>query len=118
MPQKPFEIPYAREHSIFWRATEERLGNIAAFFRKLQPFHLADAPGGNAQHHDRRSSDDPRQTGLRRKLRRLSFEQTAAAGIDPQSGEGKSWFARRGDEAGFSREQFPLQRKALSGNAR
>ncbi|MDQ6765028.1 MAG: hypothetical protein M3Z22_02860, partial [Verrucomicrobiota bacterium] len=45
-PQKPFEISYAREHSIFWRATEERLGNIAAFFRKLQPFHLKDAPGG------------------------------------------------------------------------
>ena len=47
-PQKPFEIPYAREHSVFWRATEERLGNIAAFFRKLKPFHLADAPGGAA----------------------------------------------------------------------
>ena len=46
--QKPFEIPYAREHSVFWRATEERSGNIAAFFRKLQPFHLADAPGGDA----------------------------------------------------------------------
>ena len=43
-----FEIPYAREHSVFWRATEERLDNIAAFFRKLQPYHLADAPGGDA----------------------------------------------------------------------
>lgn len=31
--QKPFEIPFAREHSVFWRATEERLGNIAAFFQ-------------------------------------------------------------------------------------
>ena len=47
-PQKPFEIPYAREHSVFWRATEERLANIAAFFRRLQPFHLADAPNGAA----------------------------------------------------------------------
>ena len=47
-PQQPFEIPYAREHSVFWRATEERLGNIAAFFTKLKPFHLADAPGGAA----------------------------------------------------------------------
>ena len=33
-PQKPFEIPYAQEHSVFWRATEERLANIAAFFRR------------------------------------------------------------------------------------
>jgi hypothetical protein len=47
-PQKPFEIPYAREHSIFWRATEERLDNIAAFFRKLKSFRLADAPRGQA----------------------------------------------------------------------
>src|SRR5260370_31117224 len=47
-PQKPFEISYAREHSIFWRATEERLANIAAFFRRLKPFHLADSPGGQA----------------------------------------------------------------------
>src|SRR5437763_11981258 len=47
-PQQPFEIPYAREHSVFWRATEERLDNIAAFFRRLKPFHLADAAGGQA----------------------------------------------------------------------
>jgi cytochrome c1 len=47
-PQQPFEIPYAREHSVFWRATEERLDNVAAFFRKLKPFHLADASGGQA----------------------------------------------------------------------
>ena len=45
-PQKPFEIPYARKHSIFWLATEERLGNIAAFFRRIQPYRLQDAPGG------------------------------------------------------------------------
>jgi hypothetical protein len=45
-PQQAFEIPYAREHSVFWRATEERIGYIAAFFRKLQPFRLQDAPGG------------------------------------------------------------------------
>jgi hypothetical protein len=44
--QEPFEIPYAREHSVFWRATEERIGHIAAFFRKLQPYRLRDAPGG------------------------------------------------------------------------
>src|SRR4051794_4940062 len=44
--QEPFEIPYAREHSVFWRATEERIGHIAAFFRKLQPYRLQNAPGG------------------------------------------------------------------------
>ena len=38
----------AQEHSVFWRATEERVANVAAFFRRLQPFRLADAPGGAA----------------------------------------------------------------------
>src|ERR687891_425037 len=47
-PQKPFQIPYARDHSVFWLATEQRLANVAAFFRRLKPFHLADAPGGPA----------------------------------------------------------------------
>src|SRR5207302_9507207 len=46
--QQPFEIPYAREHSVFWRATEERLPGIRAFFHRLKPFHLADAPGRQA----------------------------------------------------------------------
>ena len=93
MPQKPFEIAYAREHSIFWRATEERLANIAAFFRKLQPFHLADAPGGNAFI----TTDETAMT----RGRQVFAESCAAchsskqppAGIDPQSGEGKLWFA-------------------------
>jgi hypothetical protein len=93
MPQKPFEIAYAREHSIFWRATEERLPNIAAFFRKLQPFHLADAPGGNAYI----TTDETVMT----RGKQVFAESCAGchsskqppAGVDPQSGEGKLWFA-------------------------
>ena len=46
--QHPFKIPYAQEHSVFWRATEERLDNIRIFFEHLKPFHLEDAPGGAA----------------------------------------------------------------------
>lgn len=43
MPQKPFDIATARKHSHFWLATEQKLPNIAAFFRKIQPYHLEDA---------------------------------------------------------------------------
>lgn len=43
LPQKPFDIATARKHSVFWRATEQKLANIAAFFRKLQPYRLEDA---------------------------------------------------------------------------
>ena len=50
------------------------------------------------------------QHGLRVKLRQLPLEQAAAGGIDPQSPEGKEWFAPQVDEAGFPGQQFPLER--------
>lgn len=92
VPQKPFEIPYAREHSVFWLATEERLGHIAAFFRKLEPYRLADAPGGT----ERISQDQAVMT----RGKEVFAESCAAchsskqppAPIDPQTAEGKSWF--------------------------
>ena len=91
-PQKPFEIPYAREHSVFWRATEERLANIAAFFRRLKPFHLADAPGGQAYI----TADSAVMT----RGKEVFAESCAAchsskqppSNIDPRSDEGKAWF--------------------------
>ena len=90
-PQKPFEIPYAREHSVFWRATEERLANIAAFFRRLKPFHLAEAPGGQAYI----TTDEVVMT----RGKDVFAESCAAChsskqppvNIDPRSGEGKAW---------------------------
>jgi cytochrome c5 len=91
-PQEPFEIPYAREHSVFWRATEERLANIAAFFRRLKPNHLADAPGGQPYI----TTDEVVMT----RGKEVFAESCAAchsskqppANIDPRSGEGKAWF--------------------------
>ena len=43
MPQQPFDIATARAHSTYWLATEQKVENIAAFFRKLEPYHLEDA---------------------------------------------------------------------------
>jgi hypothetical protein len=91
-PQKPFEIPYAREHSVFWRATEERLDNIAAFFRKLKSFRLADAPGGQAY--------ITADSAIMTRGKEVFAENCAAChsskqppgNIDPRSGEGKAWF--------------------------
>jgi hypothetical protein len=91
-PQQPFEIPYARKHSVFWRATEERLDNIAAFFRRLKPFHLADAPGGQAYI----TTDSAMMT----RGKEVFAESCAAChsskqpppNIESRSGEGKAWF--------------------------
>jgi len=90
--QKPFEIPYAQKHSIFWRATEQRVGSIAAFFRKLQPFHLAEAPGGQAY--------ITTDAAVMTRGKEVFAESCAAChsskqpppNIDPRSGEGKTWF--------------------------
>jgi hypothetical protein len=43
MPQQPFEIKAAREHSTFWLATQQKVANIAKFFRKLGAYRLKDA---------------------------------------------------------------------------
>ena len=89
--QTSFEIPYAQEHSVFWRATEERLPNVAAFFRRLKPFHLADAPGGQAY-----ITTDAAVITCGKEV----FAENCAAchsskqpppNIDPRSGEGRAW---------------------------
>ncbi|HYR21511.1 MAG TPA: hypothetical protein VEP30_01125 [Chthoniobacterales bacterium] len=47
-PQKPFSVRRAQAESAEWRATEAMLPNLAKFFARLEPMHLADAPGGKA----------------------------------------------------------------------
>jgi cytochrome c5 len=91
-PQKPFEIPYAREHSVFWRATEERLANIAAFFRRLKPFHLADAPGGQAYITPDSAVMTRGKEVFAESCAACHSSKQPSANIDPRSGEGKAWF--------------------------
>lgn len=45
-PQKPFSIATAQKHSVYWLATQQKFGNIAKFFSRLESYRLADAPGG------------------------------------------------------------------------
>ena len=91
-PQKPFEIPYAREHSIFWRATEERLANIAAFFRRLKPFHLSDAPGGQAYITGDSTVMIRGKEVFAESCAACHSSKQPSPNIDPHSGEGKAWF--------------------------
>jgi len=46
--QRPFPVSEAFRNSVYWQATYDRVGNIAKFFTRLRPMHLADAPGGSA----------------------------------------------------------------------
>jgi hypothetical protein len=47
-PQRPFDVGEAFKNSVYWQATYDRVGNVAKFFNRLRPMHLADAPGGSA----------------------------------------------------------------------
>ena len=104
--QKPFEIPYAREHSIFWLATEERIGHIAAFFHKLQPYRLADAPGGK----DLITRDETVMT----RGKQVFAESCASchsskqppAPIEAHTAEGKAWFLAEVMKADFLENNF------------
>ena len=91
-PQQPFEIPYAREHSVFWRATEERLDNIAAFFRRLKPFHLADAQGGQAYITTDLALMTSGKEVFAESCAVCHSSKQPPPNIDPRSGEGKAWF--------------------------
>jgi hypothetical protein len=45
-PQRPFSVADAVRSSVYWRATYQRVDNIARFFMRIKPMHLEDAPGG------------------------------------------------------------------------
>ncbi len=104
--QKPFEISYARKHSVFWLATEERLADIAAFFRRLQPLRLADAPGGATQiAADETVLNHGRQVFANSCAPCHSSKQPPA-GIDPESGDGKAWFRNAVMQPDFLENNF------------
>ena len=89
--QKPFEIPYARQHSVFWRSTQERVGQVAAFFRKLKPLHLADAPGGQAYITTDRTVMARGREVFAENCAACHSSKQPPPGIDPRSREGKAW---------------------------
>ena len=91
-PQKPFEIPFAQKHSVFWRATEQRVANVAAFFRRLKPYHLADAPGGSAYITTDEAVLNRGKLVFANNCAYCHSSKQPPAGIDPESGDGKAWF--------------------------
>jgi len=91
-PQKPFEIPYAQKHSVFWRATEERVDNIRKFFETLQPFRLAAAPGGQAYITADASVMTRGKEVFAESCAACHSSKQPPPNVDPHSGEGKAWF--------------------------
>ena len=104
--QQPFEIPYAREHSVFWRATEERLGGVAAFFRKLKSFRLADAPNGQTYITTGAAVMTRGQEVFAESCAACHSSKQPPASIDPRSGEGKQWYLAAVKQPDFLENNF------------
>jgi hypothetical protein len=44
--QEPFSIAMAQSNSVYWMATQQKVQNVANFFKRLKSFRLEDAPDG------------------------------------------------------------------------
>lgn len=106
LPQKVFEISYARENSIYWQATEERTENVIQFLRRLQPARLPDVPNGAAF---LSKDEDLLARG------RQAFAQSCAychsskqppPEVDPQSAEGRNWFREMVNRPDFFTDNY------------
>jgi hypothetical protein len=101
-PQKPFQISMAEKNSVYWRATERKVGNVAKFFMRLEPMKLADAPGGNAY-----LTQDPEIL----KRGKLAFASSCAgchSSKQPPEGtaDAKAWFAAAVLQDDFATDNF------------
>jgi hypothetical protein len=101
-PQKPFQISVAEKNSVYWRATETKVGNVAKFFMRLEPMRLADAPGGKAY-----ITQDPEVM----KKGKLVFASSCAgchSSKQPPAGtpDPKAWFASAVLQDDFATDNF------------
>jgi hypothetical protein len=101
-PQKPFQISMAEKNSVYWRATERKVGNVAKFFMRLRPFKLADTPGAAAY-----MTQDPEVL----KRGKLAFAHSCAgchSSKQPPEGtaDAKAWFASAVLQDDFATDNF------------
>lgn len=104
--QQPFEIAVARKHSVYWRATEERLPNLAAFFMKIRPMHLADAPGGKEFLTESPEVLTQGKTIFAENCARCHSSKRPPEGVDAESPRGVEWFLKSVADADFLKDNF------------
>ena len=111
-PQLPFEISVARQHSVYWLATEPRCANVAKFFARLKPYRLEDAPGGKAY-----LTTDPATLARGRHAFAANCAGCHSSKQPPPGTEAKAWFQQAvlrddfRDGNFFSNEQrYPVTR--------
>jgi len=106
--QKPFEISYAREHSVFCAQLKSAWGTLqhSSVAETISSSRRSRRPG---VHHGDFSSDDAGKRSFGESCAALSFEQTAAAKYRSALRRGKSLVSQSGHGRRFPGEQFPIQ---------
>jgi mono/diheme cytochrome c family protein len=99
--QKPFSIRRAQAESVQWRATEAMLPNLARFFARLEPMHLADAPGGKAY-----LTPDPAVLYQGRTIFALHCAGCHSSRQPPLDAERQTWFLAQSSDPEFWEGNF------------
>ena len=99
--QKPFSIRRAQTESPEWRATEAMLPNLAKFFARLEPLHLADAPGGKAY-----LTSDSIVLDHGRTIFALHCAGCHSSKQPPPDMERKTWFLTQSRDPEFWKDNF------------
>ena len=100
-PQKPFSIERAQQESPQWRATEAMVPNLEKFFGRLQPAHLADAPGGTEHITRDQTVLNRGRTVFALNCARCHSSKQPPAGANPDT-----WFIAQIDNAAFWKDNF------------
>ncbi len=112
--QKPFMVETAQRNSVYWRATEERLANLAAFLSSIGPMPLAEARWLDADGEVRSGAELLAEPQVIARGARAFAHNCAGChsskrppgGVDPRSDEGKAWFERSVFAADFRDDNF------------
>lgn len=100
-PQKPFSIRRAQAESEEWRATEAMLPNLAKFFARLRPMHLADAPGGKEY-----ITRDQAVLNQGRTIFALHCAGCHSSKQPPLDADRQTWFLSQSSDAEFWKDNF------------
>jgi hypothetical protein len=91
-PQRPFSVANAFKNSVYWQATYDRAEDIAAFFKRLKPMHLEDAPGGRAYMTANGAVMDRGKAVFAETCAECHSSKQPPADIAPRSAEGLRWY--------------------------
>jgi hypothetical protein len=99
--QRPFSTCRARDESAEWRATASMLPSLASFFARLEPMHLADAPGGMEYINRDQAILNQGRTVFAQHCAGCHSSRQPPAGTDANA-----WFLSQSADPGFWKDNF------------